>query len=229
MSSTSTARKTLRVWDAPLRLFHWLLVTAVAAAFLSAFEASPIAPWHQAAGWVAAVLIAFRIAWGFVGGENARFSALNIDALGRHLAQLVKARVEPTLGHNPLGAFSILGLLSLTVITIATGALMQHGWREWPHEVIAFSLLALIFVHVTAVGVMSALTGENLVRAMVTGDKSAARHPGAVDAKGSGLTAWLVGAAAIAGSAYIALQVDPLAFGPHPPSDRGEGASSTGD
>ncbi len=211
-----------------MRLFHWLLVAAVSAAFLSAFETSPIVAWHQTAGWVAAVLIAFRIAWGFVGGENARFGALNVDALGRHLGQLVRARVEPTLGHNPLGAFSVLGLLTLTAITIATGALMQHGWREGPHELIAFSLLALILVHVTAVGVMTALTGENLVRAMVTGDKMARLHPGAVDAKGPGLAAWLGGAAAFAASAYVALLIDPAAFGPHPPSDRREAAASAG-
>ena len=64
----------VKVWDLPLRLFHWLLVAAIAIAFLSAEEGSPLNQWHVLAGWVAGVLILFRLAWGFVGGEHSRFS-----------------------------------------------------------------------------------------------------------------------------------------------------------
>jgi hypothetical protein len=65
---------TFRVWDAPLRLFHWVLVAAIAVAFLSSEEDSPIAAWHMTAGWISAVLLVFRLVWGFVGGEHARFA-----------------------------------------------------------------------------------------------------------------------------------------------------------
>lgn len=61
MTTRSTGPATVRVWDLPIRLFHWLLAATILVAFLSAIEGSPLAPWHQAAGWVAAVLIVFRL------------------------------------------------------------------------------------------------------------------------------------------------------------------------
>ena len=66
--------RALKVWDLPTRLFHWLLVAAVAVAWLSSEEDSALAAWHQAAGWMAGLLIVFRLIWGLVGGEHARFA-----------------------------------------------------------------------------------------------------------------------------------------------------------
>ena len=63
----------VRVWDAPVRLFHWLLVAAVALALLSSDEDSALNQWHVLSGWVAAILVVFRIVWGFAGGEHSRF------------------------------------------------------------------------------------------------------------------------------------------------------------
>ena len=212
----------IEVWDLPLRLFHWLLVAAVATAFLSAFRLSPIAPWHRAAGWVAAVLIAFRIVWGFVGGENARFSAFHFEKLASHLDQLLRGRVEPSLGHNPLGGVAIFGLLGFTAVAVWTGALVQKGAAEDVHEMFAYALLGMIAVHLTAVIAMSRLSRENLVTAMLTGRKSSAVHPDAANARAPAMVAILVGAVTIVVAAYAATILDPLAFSPHPVSDRGE-------
>jgi hypothetical protein len=70
----------------------------------------------------------------------------------------------------------------------------------------------MIALHVIAVIVMSMLERENLVRAMVTGDKPSTRHPGAVDAKAPGVMAWILGAATVAATAYLIVQYDPDAF-----------------
>lgn len=215
-TKSSAGGATVQVWDLPLRLFHWLLVAAIAVAFLSAFKVRPLAPWHQAAGWVAAVLIAFRIVWWFVGGKNARLSAFHFAGLGRHLGDLLGRRAPRSLGHNPLGAMAIVGLLLLAAITIATGALIRPGGDEDLHEAFAYALLALIAVHVAAVAAMSVLTGENLVGAMITGRKPAALHPDASDAREPGVAALLIGAATIAAAAYGAALIDPIAFAPHP-------------
>jgi cytochrome b len=86
---------TLKVWDAPLRLFHWLLVLAILAAFLSSEDDSPIASWHMVAGWCAAVLLAFRLVWGLVGGEHARFARfIKPTAIGSHVRELFAGRPE---------------------------------------------------------------------------------------------------------------------------------------
>ena len=72
-SATSHAVRIIKIWDQGVRLFQWLLVAAIAVAFLASEEGSALSLWHVPAGWVAAILIAFRLVWGFVGGEHARF------------------------------------------------------------------------------------------------------------------------------------------------------------
>src|SRR5690606_8568411 len=64
----------VKVWDLPLRLFHWTLVAAIALALLSSEEGSGLNKWHVLSGWVAGLLIVFRLIWGVVGGEHSRFS-----------------------------------------------------------------------------------------------------------------------------------------------------------
>lgn len=202
----------IRVWDLPLRLFHWTLVVAVAIAFLSAEENSTLNDWHVLSGWIAAVLIVFRLVWGFVGGEHSRFSDfIRPSRIPDHLSGLVSGRKEAGLGHNPLGALAVVVLLALTAVTVWTGAFGGKPAEEL-HEVIAWVLLGMVAVHVIAVVVMSLLERQNLVRAMVTGDKPAARHPNAADARAPGAVAWALGAATVAATAYLIVQYDPAAF-----------------
>jgi len=95
----------VRVWDLPLRLFHWVLVATIALAFLSSEEDSALNEWHVLSGWVAAILIVFRIAWGFIGGEHSRFvDFIRPSRISAHLAALSRCEREASLGHNPLGA-----------------------------------------------------------------------------------------------------------------------------
>jgi cytochrome b len=202
----------VKVWDAPLRLFHWILVIAIALAFLSSEEDSALNDWHVLSGWVAAVLIVFRLAWGFIGGEHSRFSDfIRPNRIGEHIAGLVRGEREPSLGHNPLGGLAVVILLALTAVTVWTGAFGGEAAEEL-HEVIAWLLLAMVAVHVVAVIVMSMLERQNLVRAMVTGDKPAARHPGARAARSPGAIALLIGGAIVAGTAYLIIQYDSDAF-----------------
>ena len=63
----------VKVWDLPLRLFHWTLVLAIALALLSSEEGSGLNNWHVLSGWVAGLLIVFRLIWGVVGSEHSRF------------------------------------------------------------------------------------------------------------------------------------------------------------
>ena len=202
----------VRVWDFPLRLFHWTLVVAVAVAFLSSEEDSALNAWHVASGWVAAVLILFRLAWGFIGGEHSRFSDfVRPSRIPHHIASLARRQREPSLGHNPLGAIAVVVLLVLTAVTVWTGAFGGEAAEEL-HEVTAWVLLAVVALHIVAVIVMSMLERENLVRAMVTGNKPAARHPGAVDARAPGIVAWLAGAVVVGVTSYLIVQYDPGAF-----------------
>lgn len=206
----SSAR--VKVWDLPLRLFHWILVIAIAVAFLSSEEDSWLNDWHVLSGWVAAVLLTFRLAWGFVGGEHSRFSDfIHPSRIAGHLAGLFRGRPDADLGHNPLGAVAVVVLLALTAATVWTGAFGGEATEEL-HEVIGWTLLAMVVLHILAVFVMSVVERENLVRAMVTGDKSLERHPGASDARPPSVFGWVIAVAVIAATAYAVLRYDPQAF-----------------
>lgn len=203
----ATAR--IHVWDLPLRLFHWLLVIAVALAFLSAEEDSALNQWHIVSGWVAGLLVVFRIAWGFVGGEHSRFADfVRPSQLGHHVGELARLRPAPTVGHNALGALSVLLLLAMVAAVVWTGVVLA----EDVHELLGWTLLALVGIHVVAVIVMSLLTRENLVRAMVTGSKRADRHPGEGDARRPGLAGTIVALLVLAGAVFAVRAYDPLAF-----------------
>ncbi len=210
-------RDRVQVWDLPLRLFHWLLVGTVALAFVSAEEGSGLGQWHIAAGWIAAVLIGFRLLWGFIGGQHARFASfVRPGKLAEHVLGLLRGRVAPSLGHNPLGGIATLVLLVAVAAVVWTGAGLIGGGEagEELHEGIANALLVLIGLHVAAVVLMSVLSKENLVAAMVTGRKMRAKHPRAVDAVPAAGVALPVAALAIAAGAYGVLQIDGQAFTP---------------
>lgn len=205
------------VWDVPLRLFHWLLVGSIAVSFLSSDEDSALTGWHIASGWVAAVLIVFRLAWGFAGGEHARFmNFVRPSQALAHLKGLASGRAERTVGHNPAGGMAVLLMLGGIAAVIATGWLTLLGGEEDLHETIAWLLLGLVGVHVAAVIATSVLSRENLVRAMVTGRKKTADHPGIRAARRGGPVALLI-ALGLSGAAVAGIRmVDPKAFSLQP-------------
>src|SRR3546814_19858019 len=156
MAKTSYS-DSFRVWDAPLRLFHWLLVAAITIAFLSSEGDSGIADWHMAAGWTAAVLLVFRLVWGFIGGEHARFANfVRPSRLLSHVRELVTGHPQRTIGHDPLGALAVLALLIATVAVLWPAIQVDAGPSEEDfQEAIASGRRALMVIHVVSEGLLS--------------------------------------------------------------------------
>lgn len=214
----------LKVWDLPTRLFHWALVAVIVLAFLSSEEDSALAQWHQAAGWIAGILIVFRLVWGFLGGEHARFADfLRPGRLVSHVGDLLRRKPAAELGHNPLGALAVVAMLALVAGSVVTGITPLTGGGEDLHEELAYGLLAVIGVHVAGVVFMSFATRENLMRAMVTGRKPSDRHPGGADAKPAAIYALPLAGLAVAAAMLGAMRIDPQAFLPHANAEAGEG------
>lgn len=227
-SSASASAARVRVWDLPIRLFHWLLVATILVAFLSSEEESALAPWHVPAGWIAAILIAFRLVWGFVGGEHARFADfLKPSQIVHHIGGLFSGKPERSIGHNALGGIAIIALLGTVGGIVYSGATMQGEAEGGLHETLANVLLGLIALHVIAVIVISLLTKDNLIGAFITGTKRADLHPGVGDARPPAPLALPVAAIAIAGSAYGATVIDPQAFTPGAHAEAGEGGGGS--
>lgn len=173
----SAPRRTL-VWDAPVRVFHWLLALSFGIAWLTA-EGERWRLLHVTAGYTVAGLVVFRLLWGLVGTRHARFTDFvrGPRAVLSYLRSLLRGRPEHHTGHNPAGALAILALLALAALTAASGwaEFMDYGgdWLEEVHEALANLMLAIVIVHVLAVLASSWLHRENLVAAMIDGRKAA--------------------------------------------------------
>lgn len=180
----------VKVWDPVVRVFHWTLVASFTLAYLSG-EAWD---WlHVNSGYLVALLVIVRTAWGFVGTRHARFSDFvrRPSAVRRYLGDLLRLRQRHYLGHNPAGGLMIVTLLALLALTTVSGmalygldpgkgpfaGLAGFGNGFWVevveglHEFSANATVVLIVVHVAGVIVESLLSGENLVRAMRDGYK----------------------------------------------------------
>lgn len=184
-TTSATERPGILVWDAPVRVFHGLMVLCFAVAWWSA-ESERWQWVHVTAGWTMAGLTAFRLVWGLIGSRHARFSAFVRPPAEawRYLRSLWRGAPASHVGHNPAGAWAILGMLALTAASALSGWSTYNEWGghavEEVHELLAHLLLLLVGVHVAGVLVGSLAQRENLVRAMVSGRKrgptSAALH-----------------------------------------------------
>lgn len=173
----------VRVWDAPLRAFHWLLLAAVTAAIATGLLGGEWMVWHGRAGIAIVSLIAFRLAWGLLGSETARFAQF-LPGPGALLAYL-RGRWQG-IGHNPLGALSVVALLGLLAAQVGTGLFsnddiafagplsarvdeeLVQNLTGWHHRLVN-GLYALIALHLGAIGFYAVVKRVRLVPAMVTG------------------------------------------------------------
>ena len=198
MANHAAAADVTRVWDLGVRLFHWLLVAAVAIALVTGLSGPRnVLNIHIAAGAVIGGLVAFRILWGLVGSTYARFSSFPVQrvAINEDLAGLVAGRRPRYLGHNPLGSLMALALLAILTLSVVTGVVTLGGVdKQGPlafvtsynagkatqglHQALAYVLLALIGGHLLGVAYESVHGQPDLIRAMLTGKKvaSAADH-----------------------------------------------------
>jgi len=169
---------TVRVWDAPLRVCHWALALSVLTAW---FSANILDALHEASGYVAMGLVAFRLVWGLLGTTSARFRNFvrPPGVVLRYLRDLARGRAARHLGHNPAGAAMAVMLLVMVAVSTISGWMQLTytffgvTWVEVLHTWSSHLVLALAAAHVAGVLIMCAVQRENLVRAMVTGRKAA--------------------------------------------------------
>lgn len=177
-AAPESAGRRILVWDAPVRVFHWLMVASFAGAYLTA-ESERWRMLHLTLGYTMAGLVAFRILWGLVGTRHARFASFvrGPASVMRYVGALLRGRPERHVGHNPAGALAIVALLGLTLAVTASGWFtfneLGGDWLEKLHESAANIMLAIVGIHVAGVLISSWLHRENLVGAMISGRKSA--------------------------------------------------------
>jgi len=178
----------MRVWDAPIRLFHWAMVLLVAFSYVSAKKG-----WmdlHFLSGYAILTLLLFRLVWGFVGSQTARFASFlgnPLDGL-RHLARFTRREPDIQIGHNAAGGWMVLVMLLLLAVqagtglfatddVVSVGPLGQFVSTEVSEKLTSvhsfnFNLiLGAIVLHVLAILAYAVIKRHDLVRPMITGKK----------------------------------------------------------
>lgn len=169
----------VRVWDLPVRLFHWLMAFSFAGAYLTA-ELDGWRPVHVTLGYTMAALVGFRVVWGFVGTEHARFASFvrGPKTTLAYVRSMFSGRPQHFTGHNPAGAVAIMLMLAIAIALAASGYLLYTErageWIEEAHELIANLMLAVVLAHIVGVLSASLMHRENLAKAMITGRKRSA-------------------------------------------------------
>lgn len=192
----------IRVWDLPLRLFHWSLVVTLIGSFVTGLLGDELglwaAEWHKLSGYAVLSLLLFRVLWGFSGSTHSRFGSFlrGPRAASEYLAELRGRRPPQTrLGHNPLGGWSVLAMLLSALAQAVTGLFLSDEdlGLEGPlsrfvssamadrlgsvHEANYVLLLLLIGLHLCALVYYRLAKGENLVKPMITGIKELPAAP----------------------------------------------------
>jgi len=169
------------IWDLPTRLFHWALAGLVGFSWWTAETHRD--DLHIWSGMAVLTLLIFRILWGFVGASTARFR--NFVRGPRAVFGYLRGDWRG-IGHNPLGAISVIALLGLLIVQVGLGLissdedglvegplapLVSYATSDWAadlHEDLFNVLLVLIGLHIAAI-LFYRLRGKRLIGAMVTG------------------------------------------------------------
>ena len=184
----SESAQSQRVWDLPTRLFHWSLVVLIGLQYATGEFHFLDMSWHFRFGYTTLALVAFRVLWGFCGSQTSRFADFlrGPGAIWQYLRNLISADSQTRIGHNPLGGWSVVALLTGVAVQAVSGLfasddidtdgpLVAHvsdatvkvmtRVHHWDENV----LLILIGLHVVAVLLYLAVKGENLIGPMFTG------------------------------------------------------------
>lgn len=208
------------------RLFHWSLAILVLIAWFTGEGEGMAATLHRAAGSTLAGLLAFRIVWGFVGGEHARFAdfAFAPAAILRYGRELAFAKPQRHLGHNPLGAVAVFFILINLIVIVATGLMSAGDHNAGPfagpsgeafaeaHETAFGMLQVLVSLHLVGVIIETIATRDALVPAMIIGYKSRRADEAGADARRASALALIVALCvglAVAGSLMLATTPSP--------------------
>ena len=192
----------VRVWDLPTRIFHWALVSCVACLVVSGLLGGNAMIWHFRFGYAVLALLIFRIVWGVIGGRWSRFASFIYAPATtlRYLRGQSRADEHHEVGHNPLGAFSVFGLLAILAAQIGTGLFADDEisntgplikfvsgatsslLTSWHKTFGQWLIITLVLLHIAAILYYFCRKKQNLVRPMLVGDKALAPDvPASVD------------------------------------------------
>lgn len=190
MSDAAVPSSTVRVWDLPTRVFHWLFAATVLGSIGTAWAGAM--QWHFRCGLMALSLLAFRLLWGFVGGRWSRFASFVYapGTLMRYLRGETKPAEHLDVGHTPTGALSVFAMLLVLLVQIGTGVVADDeianigplnrfvtsataaSATSWHKSYGQYLILVLIVLHIGAIVWYRVKKRQDLIGPMLGGDKA---------------------------------------------------------
>jgi cytochrome b len=189
---TDKSQKKIRVWDLPVRLFHWTLVVLMVVSYFTGRWGGDWMKFHFWSGYTILTLILFRIAWGFIGSTTCRFSHFirGPAACVAHLRELLGPHAPRDVGHNAVGGLMVVALLLAVLVQVTAGlfsgdtdtgmvngplsGLIADKWVDRFTDLHKFwvnVLLVLVGLHVVAAFAYLFWKKQNLILAMISGHK----------------------------------------------------------
>ena len=183
-----SGRRRVLVWDGPVRICHWLIAALVPVLWLT--ERWNRMGWHVLAGTVLLGVVLFRLAWGVLGSDTARFTRFltRPGTALHHLRGLLTPAPDEEVGHNPAGGWMVVVLLALLLTECLSGVFVNNDVADqgpltdlFPasvlnlvtdlHTILFQILIAAVALHLTAIAVYALVRGQNLVWPMIVGRK----------------------------------------------------------
>jgi cytochrome b len=184
----TVSTRSVTVWDLPTRLFHWVLVLLVLTSWTSV--SLNRMTLHFLSGYSIAALLLFRLGWGLIGSDTARFRNFLHSPLAalRHLAHLREREPDREVGHNAAGGWMVCVMLLLLLVQVATGlcanddVMLEGPFAKFAGKALSdrlsvvhgfnFKLIELaVLLHLLAILTYAVLKRHNLLRPMITGRK----------------------------------------------------------
>ncbi|MEO8133992.1 MAG: cytochrome b/b6 domain-containing protein, partial [Betaproteobacteria bacterium] len=171
--------------------------------------------WHFRSGYSILALVLFRVVWGLVGSQTARFSSF-IHGPGRVLAyarSLLGGATDFHAGHNPMGGLMIALMLVLLLVQATTGLFTDDDIAtRGPladkasgavvslfttiHRININVILACVVLHIAAALFYLGVRKDNLIKPMITGVKAIPDNLPAPVLAGTGVAVVVIGLAA---------------------------------
>ena len=217
------------VWDLPLRLFHWLLVTSMIASYVTAKLGFDWMQWHFYLGYWTIGLLVFRMLWGIFGPRHARFGSFihNPSAIWLYLKGMFNPESARSIGHNPVGGLMVLLMLLLVAVQAGTGLFTTDavvwagpynpsvsestaGFLSTVHDWNFNFIIGAVVLHIGAILFYAFYKKQNLVVPMLHGHLPAVMVPEHEAIKSSQLFKALVVSLVAAGFVYWLLAHAPV-------------------
>ena len=186
------ALRRIRIWDLPTRVFHLLLILSIAGLIISGEVGGDAMSVHFLFGYNVLALVLFRVVWGVVGGHWSRFRHFvpTLSELLTYVQSLRTDQATPHVGHNPLGALSVLGMLTILLLQVFSGlfsddeiantgpwtSFVSSDWvslaTQYHSEIGKTVLLFLIGLHFATILFYKRIKQVDLITPMIHGDKT---------------------------------------------------------